>query len=62
MLKTFAVITALLLSAAAGHADEPIEGSWKTESGATAEIGNLLLDDIVPGLAGAIETEFSTRR
>lgn len=39
MLKTLAVATALLMSAVAGHAAEPIEGSWKTQSGATAEIG-----------------------
>lgn len=39
MLKTFTVTAALLLSAVAGHAAEPIEGNWKTQSGATAEIG-----------------------
>lgn len=37
-------------------------GSFTSPRNATAAIGNLLLDDIVPGLAGAIETEFSTRR
>jgi creatinine amidohydrolase len=37
-------------------------GSFTSPRNATAEIGQLLLDDIVPGLAGAIETEFSTRR
>jgi uncharacterized protein (DUF2147 family) len=39
MLKTFAVATALLAFATNGHAAEPIEGNWKTQSGATAEIG-----------------------
>lgn len=37
-------------------------GSFTSPRNATAAIGQLLLDDIVPGLAGAIETEFSTRR
>lgn len=37
-------------------------GSFTSPRNATAAIGDLLLDDIVPGLAGAIETEFSTRR
>ena len=39
MLKTFAAAVALLMSAAASYAAEPIEGSWKTQSGSTAEIG-----------------------
>ena len=37
-------------------------GSFTSPRNATAEIGQLLLDDIVPGLAGAIEQEFSARR
>lgn len=39
MLKNFAVAAALLMSAAISQAAEPIEGNWKTQSGATAEIG-----------------------
>lgn len=37
-------------------------GSFTSPRNATAEIGQLLLDDVIPGLAGAIELEFSTRR
>jgi uncharacterized protein (DUF2147 family) len=39
MLKTFATAAALAIGIVAAHAAEPIEGNWKTESGATAEIG-----------------------
>lgn len=38
MWKTFAVMTALLMSAIAAQGAEPIEGNWKTPTGATAEI------------------------
>lgn len=37
-------------------------GSFTSPKNATAEIGQLLLDDVLPGLAGAIEQEFSARR
>jgi creatinine amidohydrolase len=37
-------------------------GSFTSPKSATAEIGQLLLDDVLPGLAAAVETEFSTRR
>lgn len=39
MRKTLAATAALLMSAIGALAAEPIEGSWKTQSGATAEIG-----------------------
>jgi uncharacterized protein (DUF2147 family) len=39
MTRTFTVTAALLMSAISALAAEPIEGSWKTQSGATAEIG-----------------------
>ena len=37
-------------------------GSFTSPKNATAEIGQLLLDDILPGLARAVEQEFSARR
>ncbi len=38
MLKTFAAVAILLTGASAGQAAEPIEGNWKTASGANAHI------------------------
>ena len=37
-------------------------GSFTSPKNATADIGQLLLDDVIPGLAGAIGQEFSARR
>jgi creatinine amidohydrolase len=37
-------------------------GSFTSPKNATAEQGQLLLDDVIPGLAGAIDLEFSARR
>ncbi len=39
MLKTVVAAAALLMAVSVGHTAEPIEGNWKTQSGATAEIG-----------------------
>lgn len=39
MLKTYSLAAVFTMLAVAGQAAEPIEGNWKTESGATAEIG-----------------------
>jgi creatinine amidohydrolase len=37
-------------------------GSFTNPGKATAEIGQLLLDDVVPGVAGVLATEFGDRR
>jgi uncharacterized protein (DUF2147 family) len=39
MVKTFVIAATLLMTTVGVHAAEPIEGNWKTTSGATAEIG-----------------------
>ena len=38
-MRVLILATAMLLAATAAQAAEPIEGSWKTASGATAQIG-----------------------